>query len=117
MDCVAIEAALAAENGTDNITDIISSSDLFQATMLSQHDSTGPSQESFNLMFQTMSYEVSKPAMCESFSTNFPDDDRGISLRTKSISIELSFFRSMDGLLPTSTPSELLMRWQVWHNS
>ncbi|KIV81257.1 hypothetical protein PV11_03456 [Exophiala sideris] len=73
-------ATPAAENGTDTITDILPSSDLFQVTMPSQFDSTGQSQESFNLMFQTVPYEVSEPVMCKSFSANFPDDDdKGIA--------------------------------------
>ncbi|KAK5020729.1 hypothetical protein LTS07_011465 [Exophiala sideris] len=64
-------ATPAAENGTDTITDILPSSDLFQVTMPSQFDSTGQSQESFNLMFQTVPYEVSEPVMY--------DDDKGIA--------------------------------------
>ncbi|KAK4934191.1 hypothetical protein LTR10_024444 [Elasticomyces elasticus] len=67
-------ATPAAENGTDTITDILPSSDLFQVAMPSQFDSVGQSQESFNLMFQTMPYEVSEPVMY---------DDKGISLGTK----------------------------------
>lgn len=80
---VGCAAVSAAENGTDTIADVLTSSDLFQATMPSQLDSMGQSQESFNLMFQTMPYEVSEPVMCKSFSPNFPDDDKGISLRAK----------------------------------
>lgn len=65
MNCVAIGAVPTAENGFGNITDTLPSGDLFQATMLSQLDSTGLSQESFNLMYQTMPYEVSEPVMCK----------------------------------------------------
>ncbi|KAJ4533877.1 hypothetical protein HRR80_004550 [Exophiala dermatitidis] len=63
MNCLGVGATPAAENGADTITDILPSSDLFHATMPSQFDSVDPSQESFNLMFQTMPYEVSEPVM------------------------------------------------------
>ncbi|KIW86522.1 hypothetical protein Z517_01920 [Fonsecaea pedrosoi CBS 271.37] len=65
MKCVAFGAVPTAENGTDNISNTLPSDDLFQATMPSQLDSMGLSQESFNLMFQTMPYEVSEPVMCK----------------------------------------------------
>lgn len=65
MNCLGVGATPAAENGADTITDILPSSDLFHATMPSQFDSVDPSQESFNLMFQTMPYEVSEPVMCK----------------------------------------------------
>lgn len=47
--------------------DLIDASTL-DASMLSQLDFGGPSQDSIDLMFQNMPYEVSEPVMCMSIS-------------------------------------------------
>ncbi|KIX95747.1 uncharacterized protein Z520_08455 [Fonsecaea multimorphosa CBS 102226] len=64
IDRLAIGSMLAVENEPNSMTNTLPSSDPFQApTMPSQLDAFEPSQESFNLMFQTMPYEVSEPVM------------------------------------------------------
>lgn len=59
------------ENGTDVANDTLTSTDLFAPSVPSQLDFGELSQESFDLMLQTMSYEVSEPVMCKSFPFNF----------------------------------------------
>ncbi len=114
---VGCAAVSAVENGTDTIADVLPSSDLFQATMPSQLDSMGQSQESFNLMFQTMPYEVSEPVMCKPFSPDFPDDDKGISPKAKPVSVGSSFFRSMRVPPPKYPKPTLYAFCQGRHNS
>ena len=53
------------ENGFTNITTNLASDDPFQLSMSLGLDSFEMDQESFNLMYQTMPYEVSEPVMCK----------------------------------------------------
>jgi hypothetical protein len=60
------------QNATDNSTNIMPSTEAFEPTMPSPFDTFGPGQDSFNLMFQTMPYEVSEPVMCKLSSFSPP---------------------------------------------
>jgi hypothetical protein len=66
------------ESGTDAANDALISTDPFNPSMPSQLDFGELSQESFDLMLQTLSYEVSEPVMCKSFSLSSSDDEKNV---------------------------------------